>query len=131
MAYATQMQNVALLVAQTLSTSESFLRGVAESLLPELEKAIIGKLERGELFESPDLEQPFNFADWCIAHRKLLESYKNMHVAVDVEEEKVVLAEENGLLFAQKVRDLEARTGKAYRTLNTRAYGTVLAGSNF
>ena len=48
-----------------------------------------------------------------------------MHVAVDVEEEKVVLAEESGLVLAHKLREMESKTGKAYRTLNTRAYGTI------
>jgi len=125
--HAVRLPGPLLLQPEDLAMSEAVTAKIVDRLAPKIERALLEKLESGDLFGASTTQNAFNFAEWCIENRALLEPYKNMHVAVDIDKRKVVLTAEDGLDFAQKLRELETKIGRTYRTLNTRAYGRALA----
>jgi hypothetical protein len=106
--------------------SEEFISKVVS----EVTKVILERFEEGDIWTGSTPHRSFNFADWCLEHKTLFNNYPNKYVAVDVEREEVVLAEEDGLTLARKVRDLEHETKRTYRTFNTRAYANILVSED-
>ncbi len=99
---------------------------VRKALLSEVRAQVLSEFETGELFGAPE-HGAEDFAQWCVCHRHLFDAYPDMHVAVDVENERIVVADTDDQTFAVKLHDLEKEDGRTFSTLHTSFLPALLA----
>lgn len=99
---------------------------VRNALVSEVREQVLSEFETGELFGAPQHGSE-DFAQWCVSHRHLFDQYPDMHVAVDIENERIVIADKDDQTFAVKLHDLEKQEGGNFSTLHTSFLPVLLA----